>query len=57
MSNAEATGMTAIPDDKLFSYAERVKGKVVVITGARLLYSTPMFGNTDNWLFKGVLVV
>ncbi|KAJ2917753.1 hypothetical protein MD484_g2653, partial [Candolleomyces efflorescens] len=29
----EATGMTAIPDDKLFSHAERVKGKVVVITG------------------------
>ncbi|RXW25026.1 hypothetical protein EST38_g841 [Candolleomyces aberdarensis] len=25
--------MTAIPDDKLFSYGHRVKGKVVVITG------------------------
>jgi NADP-dependent 3-hydroxy acid dehydrogenase YdfG len=26
--------MTAIPDERLHAYAERVKGKVVVITGA-----------------------
>jgi NAD(P)-dependent dehydrogenase (short-subunit alcohol dehydrogenase family) len=25
---------TPIPDDELFAFAERVKGKVVVITGA-----------------------
>lgn len=26
--------MTAIPDERLHAYADRVKGKVVVITGA-----------------------
>lgn len=26
--------MSAIPDDRLFSHSDRVKGKVVVITGA-----------------------
>ena len=29
-----STDMSHIPDDKLFEYGARVKGKVVVITGA-----------------------
>lgn len=57
MSNAEGPGMTAIPDDKLFTYGDRVKGKVVIITGARLLSSAPTLDNADNSPFKGVLVV
>lgn len=30
---------TAITDDELFTYSERAKGKVVVITGASELYA------------------
>lgn len=29
--------MTSIPDDRLFSHSDRVKGKVVVITGPSFL--------------------
>lgn len=29
--------MTSIPDEQLYAYADRVKGKVVVITGMLVL--------------------
>jgi NAD(P)-dependent dehydrogenase (short-subunit alcohol dehydrogenase family) len=37
--------MTAIPDDKLFAYADRVKDKVVVITGTSS--PTPSYLDTE----------
>jgi hypothetical protein len=51
---------TPIPDDELFAFAERVKGKVVVITGAsdlvasrasrdRLIKNTPSRRCERHW--------
>jgi len=43
--------MTAIPDDKLFEHADRLKDKVVIITGWYPLHSCAV--TTINIHFRG----